>query len=507
MSERLRADAVVIGSGAGGAPVALALAEAGLDVLVLEAGERVETREFAGDEGALTARLMTATTAPDGGLEVYAGACVGGSTVVNDALCWRPPPEVLESWRRERGLVALTDEAFAPHVDRVWSAIHASPTERENRNRNSRLLERGAAKLGWSGEAMHRNVRGCANLGQCNTGCPSGAKQSALVTWIPDAEARGARVVPLARAERIEVEAGRVRAVDALRLDAATRAPIGRLRIETPLVCVAAGVLGTPALLLRSGLGGDTALGRGVNFHSSVYVTARFPEPVFGFFGPTMSYAVTEWSDVHGHRGPGYMLESVTTAPATTASGLPGFGASHEAAMRALPHLARVVVVLRDRTRGAITLDGDGAMQLSYVPVAEDLARLRDAIAACARLQLAAGATEVYLPLNGSAPVRSEADLGPLDGARFDARSLSLLYAVHLFGGAAMASSPRDGFCDETGRAFGVAGLYVTDAASLPSNTGANPQVTVQSNALRIAAGIAAASVGAGSKLPAPLPA
>jgi choline dehydrogenase-like flavoprotein len=481
----------VIGSGAGGAPVALALAEAGLEVVVLEAGERVSTREFAADEGALTARLMTAATAPDGGLEVYAGACVGGSTVVNDALCWRPPPEVLTAWRDAHGLAGLTDEAFAPHVERVWSAISASPTARENQSRNARLLERGAAKLGWSSTWMHRNVRGCANLGQCNTGCPSGAKQSALVTWIPAAEARGARVIALARAERIEVEAGRVRAVDALRLDAATRAPSGRLRIETPLVCVAAGVLGTPALLLRSGLAGDTALGRGVQLHSSIYVTARFPEPVLGFFGPTMAYAVTEWSDVHGGRGPGYMLESVTTAPATTASGLPGFGAPHERAMEALPHLARVVVVLRDRTRGAITLDDAGAMRLSYVPVAEDLARLRDAIAACARLQLAAGATEVHLPLNGSAPVRSEADVAQLDG-RFDARSLSLLYAVHLFGGAAMASSPRDGFCDESGRAFGVQGLYVADAASLPGNTGANPQVTVMANALRIAARIAA---------------
>jgi len=491
VSERLRADAVIIGSGAGGAPVALALAEAGLEVVVLEAGERLATRDFASDEGVLTARLMTAATVPDGGLEVYAGACVGGSTVVNDALCWRPPPEVLASWRDEHGLGGLTDAAFAPHVERVWSAIHASPTARENQSRNARLLERGAAKLGWSSTWMHRNVRGCANLGQCNTGCPSGAKQSALVTWIPDAETRGTRVIPLARAERIEVEAGRVRAVEALRLDAATRAPIGRLRIETPLVCVAAGVLGTPALLLRSGLAGDTALGRGLQLHSSVYATARFPEPVFGFFGPTMAHAVTEWSDVHGHEGPGYMLESVTTAPATTASGLPGFGASHEAAMHALPHLARIVVVLRDRTRGAIALDDDGAVQLSYVPVAEDLARLRDAIAASARLQLAAGATEVYLPVNGTTPVRAEADLAQLE-ARVDARSLSLLYAVHLFGGAAMASSPRTGFCDETGRAFEVAGLYVTDASSLPSNTGANPQVTVQANALRIAAGIAA---------------
>ncbi|RIK94725.1 MAG: hypothetical protein DCC71_23270 [Proteobacteria bacterium] len=492
MSERLAADAVVIGSGAGGAPVALALAEAGREVVVLEAGERVGTREFHDEEDGLVARLMTATAARDGGVELYAGACVGGSTVVNDALCWRPPAEVLAAWRTEHGLAGLTDAAFAPHVERVWRTVHASPTARENQSRNARLLGRGAERLGWSHEPMHRNVRGCANLGRCNTGCPSGAKQSALVTWLPDAEERGARIAPLARAERIEVAGGRVRAVDCVRLDAATRRPVGRLRVEAPLVCLAAGVLGTPALLLRSGLGADTALGRGVQLHSSVYVTARHAEPVLGFFGPTMAWAVTEFSDVGGRDGPGYMIESVTTSPANTASGLPGFGAAHEAAMAALPRLSRAVVVLRDRTRGAVAVDGDGVAQVSYRHAPEDLSRIADAVRATARIQLAAGAEAVFLPVNGSAPVRSESELADFDARGLDARSLSLLYAVHLFGGACMGSSSARGACDESGRVFGVAGLYVTDASALPSNTGVNPQITIQANALRIAAGIVA---------------
>ena len=84
-------------------------------------------------------------------------------------------------------------------------------------------------------------------------------------------------------------------------------------------------------------------------------------------------------------------------------------------------------------------------------------------------------------------------DVAALDALRFDPRALSLLYAVHLFGGAAMGASRAQGFCDESGRAFDVTGLYVTDAAALPSNTGANPQITIMANALRIAEGIIAA--------------
>ena len=492
----LRADAIVVGTGAGGGPAAAVLAEAGLDVLVLEAGARWETRDFDGEPSTMLARLMKATTAPDSGMELYAGACVGGSTVVNDALCWRPPPEILAIWREDHGLQGLSDSELSPYIDAVWEQVHATPTGRGDLSRNARLLERGAQRLGWAGEAMPRNVRGCAHLGLCNLGCPTGAKQSALLTWVPRAERAGARVLPLVRAERVLVEAGHVRGVEARRIDPETGQPLGTLRCEAPLVVLAAGVLETPALLLRSGV----PAGPGLQFHSSVYVTARFPELVNGFYGPTMSYAVTEFSDVHGRRGPGFMLENVAVAPTTTAASLPGFGAELERALASLPHLARTVVVLRDETRGRVTLDRAGAAVLSYDPVPRDLERLRLAIRTLARLYLAAGAVEVWLPIEGVAPIRSEADLAGLETRALTPRDFTLLYAVHLFGGAAMSARLDAGACDEAGKVWGVEGLYVSDASCLPTNTGANPQITIMANALRIAEGSAASTGRKGAR-------
>ena len=183
-------------------------------MLLLEAGPRVETREFSGEPREMLARLMTTATAAGSGMDLYAGRCVGGSTVVNDALCWRPPAEILEVWRRDFGLEGWTEAALAPYVERAWREVHASPTGPAHRNRNARLLELGAQRLGWAAEAMPRSVRGCANLGLCNLGCPIGAKQSALVSWVPRAERAGARVLSSVRAERIRVEAGAVTGVD-----------------------------------------------------------------------------------------------------------------------------------------------------------------------------------------------------------------------------------------------------------------------------------------------------
>lgn len=248
---------MVIGSGAGGAPVAAALAEAGLGVVVLEAGSHLETRDFTGDEAEMTRRLWR-TAAARPGRSLYAGACVGGSTAVNDALCFRPPADLLAAWRQEHDLGGLTDEALAPFVDRVWEEIGASSTGPAHTSRNAERLAAGAARLGWCGASTPRSVRGCANLGLCNLGCPIGAKQSALLTWVPRAERAGARVLAHTRAERIGLDGGRVRGVDAVTVGPDGRASGERVLLDAPVVCVAAGVLNTAPLLLRSAVAGVT---------------------------------------------------------------------------------------------------------------------------------------------------------------------------------------------------------------------------------------------------------
>lgn len=487
--ETIRTDVVVVGTGAGGAPVAARLAERGLRVVMVESGSHYGADDFTGDEATMTARLWKAEVASGGAMTLYAGECVGGSTVINDAVCLRTPPEVLAQWRTVHGLTGFTDAAFAPWLDQAWEELHATPTDAAHLNRNAQVLARGAAALGWAAEPTPRSVRDCANLGLCNLGCPSNAKQSTLLSHVPRALRAGGQLLANTRVDRLVIANGSVTGVEATRLDPATRASLTRLRIEAPIVCLAAGVLGTPVLLLRSGLRGP--VGAGLQFHSSTHVSARFPTPIHGYYGPTMAFAVHELSDVHGHRGPGAMIESTAVQPLATASALPSIGAEHEQTMQAISHLARALVVIHDRTRGTMTLDG-ARPTLDYPLAPEDFDRLRQGIIGAARVYLAAGASEVFLPLHGVPTIRHEHELRAIATLPLDPTRLSLLYAVHLFGGAIMAGSPSTGVCRQDGRSWQVAGLYVTDAAALPSNVGVNPQITIVANALRIADGIVA---------------
>ncbi|MCA9771884.1 MAG: VOC family protein, partial [Myxococcales bacterium] len=104
---RWRADAIVIGSGAGGAVAAATLAEAGLEVLVLEEGGAYGARDFTQREGEMYAKLYRAGGAQlteGGGVNVLQGSCVGGSTVINEGDCTRIPAPVLDHWKRLAGV-------------------------------------------------------------------------------------------------------------------------------------------------------------------------------------------------------------------------------------------------------------------------------------------------------------------------------------------------------------------------------------------------------------------
>ena len=193
----LTCDVVVVGSGAGGAVAAAVLAQAGLDVIVVEAGGYHAEDAYDGVERQGGSRRCTSTAAPS-------------PPTTRASRCWRarrsaaapssttrrpsaPPTTCARSGRRtawRRSPAPTTTGALDAVCERVGvNQEHNRPSERDA------VMQKGLTELGWHSDFMPRNVRDCKQderCGYCGYGCPYGAKQNALVTWLQDHASRAA---------------------------------------------------------------------------------------------------------------------------------------------------------------------------------------------------------------------------------------------------------------------------------------------------------------------------
>jgi len=475
-------DVLVIGSGAGGAVAAAELAEAGLDVLVLEAGRHYDRDSYPSDHLEAIAELYR-----DAGLTIAAGKppipvpvakVVGGTTVINSGTCFRAPREVLERWRREHGvewaLELAADYAEAEHTLRV------TPLDPERMGRNGQLAMEGAAALGASGGPIARNAGSCVQCSSCPFGCEIDAKRGMHVSYLPRAVAAGARLRAGVEARRLLVEDGR--AVGVAARAAPNRRP-GRdytVRARRAVV-VAGGAFGTPELLQRSGLGGG-AVGRNLHIHPACWVGARYAEEVRGWDGVMQSYYVDQWEPQ------GLLLEATFTPLAFGGAWLLGAGVDHQRAMLDFGHVGSIGVHLCDRSAGRVGLGPEGGIRASYKLTRDDADRLAFGIARAAEVHFAAGATEVYpnIPRVGTL---KPGDLATFEATRFKPGELRL-EAFHPMGTARIGAED-EGACAADGSLYGTEALYVADASLFPTSVGVNPMMTVIAFAKQIARGIA----------------
>ncbi|MFJ5226634.1 FAD-dependent oxidoreductase [Streptomyces sp. NPDC088400] len=471
-------DILVIGSGAGGGTAALELAAAGRHVTILEEGPRVGTAELAAATPAENMRRLyrQGGLTPIFGRPTIAygeGRCVGGTTVVNGGLFWEPPPDLLDDWATTSGIDGYRSQDLAPHLQRITRRLGVITQQHGDGNRDSELLAAGADKLGWSWQHARRAVRGCAHRNRCTTGCVSGAKQSMALSYLPEAEALGAEIVPGTRALRIQHDGRDVRGV--LTVDSHGRRSLYRPRA----LFVAAGPLGTPTLLQRSRIHPDRA-GREIALHVNLRTVARFDEDVRAREGTIFTAQVQEFT----HGGVLMMPSNVTPGGLAAAVASHGPG-TVERLLEQIDRLGVFTTQVRPAGHARLSTTPLGGTLLRHGMTAADHAGLRTAFRDSARLLFAAGAVELVPPVATAGPLR---DL--LDVEEFCARVTPAdweLVSVHGMASCRMGLADRGGVCDGFGRPHGFRNVRLCDASVLPGGTGISPQGTIMAFAQEIA--------------------
>jgi choline dehydrogenase-like flavoprotein len=466
---RASCDVVVVGSGAGGATTAAALAEAGMDVIVVEEGGYHPTESYGTRLGPALRTLYR-----DGGAQAALGRppivfsegrCVGGSTVVNGGMSWRTPEATLVKWSRE---TSISVDEMRPYFETVEHRLHVALQDPETVGRDSALLKAGADALGWRIIPNLRNQIHCAGSNNCTLGCPTGAKRSMLLTHIPRALSHGARLYADCRVERVTRDGRTATGVEGRFING------HRLTVRAPVVVVAGGAIQTPTLLARCGFRSPSGqLGRNLAMHPNAKLVALFDEEVRGWQGVHQAYQVREFTDE------GILITAVNVPPALVAMSLPDHGAPVRALMDGYDHMVTAGCLVEDTGRGRV-LRGQAFYQISD----RDAATVVRAVALTAELMFAAGARRILAPFVGAPDLSGPDDIARLLARPVPKRSLDL-FTVHLMGTARMGEDPKRAVVSSFGEFHGAHGLFVADASLFPGPIGVNPMETIVALALR----------------------
>ena len=475
----LSAEVVVVGSGAGGGVIAAELAEAGVDVLLIEEGGWYDTQDFTPDASAAIRRLYR-----DGGASMTIGnppvifsegRMVGGSTVINGGMSWRTPEAILARWQRDDGVDAIDPAAMDRYFSRVESFIHTAQQDPESASRDNELLREGAERKGWKVVPNIRNQVHCAGTNNCAFGCPTAAKRSVLVTYVPRALAFGARIYSDIRVHRVTFEGSRATGVEGT----ITGPGGGPVRVQAKSVVVACGAIHTPVLLMRSGfLSPSGRLGTDLSLHPNTKVQALMGEDIYAWKGVHQAYQVREFQEE------GVVFAAVNVPPAILAMTVPHYGKGLMDLMQDYHRILNAGLLLEDETTGRVRL-GPGGIPLPFYALSDrDGERLVNATTTLCELLFEAGAQKIASPFEGVPDLRGPDDLKILRQREVPKSALEL-FTVHMMGTARMGSDPKRHVCDSYGKVYGADGLWVTDASLFPSPIGVNPMETIMALATR----------------------
>ena len=464
----LSSEAVVIGSGVGGAITSAMLTEAGLDVILLEEGSHLpldSAPHFTLEEISQKYRGRGLTVGLGKAKVAYVeGRCVGGGSEINRGLYHRISSEVLEAWDREYHVKVLSKDELTPHYeacekDLCISHLRVSPPP------VSLKLNEGAQKLGWQSIEVPRLVQYYVD----ESGTEKTRKQSMTETFIPRFLSAGGMLLSNMWVRRIYRQRGRWR-VQAENVYYHHQ----NLEITADTIFIACGAIQTPALLGRSGF--KLSAFNTLRFHPMIKVVARFPEEV-NFPGmPDPVHQVKEFD-------PRFSMGCSVSSRPTLALAM----ADHPEHLKEVDRYGRCMGLYYAQTTG-----GNGSVRVlpgfrdplvSVNIPKQELSVLSEALRRLCECLFAAGAVAIYPGISGFPTLQSEKDLISLP--EILPAKLTNLSTLHLFSSCPMGENRLRCSVNSFGKVYGTDQLYIADASLLCGPTVVNPQGTVMAIAHR----------------------
>ncbi len=495
-------DAVVIGTGAGGAPLLAELAAAGLRVVALEAGRNWTPNDFTADE-IVAAELywlgerLSAGDTPEAFGANNSGTGVGGSTLHWGAYAPRADPrdlrlrselgvgedwpvsydELLPFYRRVEAFIGVSGPASYP-----WDPSRRYPLPPVPLNAPARMMQAGCASLGVrtceapiaavsrdfapSGSSTRRPA--CINCGYCHQGCRTGAKTSMDVTYLPQAVAAGAEIRPECLVHDVERDAaGRITAV-------VYRSGGVDHRQSCAAVFLCAGAIETPRLLLHLGLANSSGqVGRNYMAHVATQVWGTFEQemrPNKGFPASLITEDMLRAPDADFAAG--YLVQSLGIVPVTWAAQV--------ARGRGLWGQKLVDYIQRFNHVAGIGINGDCLPQPgNYLELSDEVDEtgMRKP-----RVSFSYGPNERAMSRHAATFMTAAWErAGASDIWTFER-------SAHTIGTCRMGRDPGRAVVDAAGRSFDVGNLWICDNSVFPSALAANPALTIMALSLRTAA-------------------
>jgi len=477
---------VIIGSGPGASIMAKGLVERGKRVLIIERGEHTDPSEFNEDEIDMVSRLYAdgaLQQAADFRFQVIQGSTVGGSSVVNNAVCFDTPHAVLDRWNDTNGIDAGLDLARYIQCNKNVNemiGVHrindtpSTMSREEYLNPGGKKFKLGIERMGLDKspnvvDSVAANIQQCVGCGYCNIGCKWGKKLSMLNNILPQAQEK-------AGAENFQIIAGceviKLKSKGAKITSLIAQFRNGRkIEVRGKTFVVSAGALSSSLLLQRSGIATGRA-GKQLSFNVGSPISSVFPDVIDAYKGLQISHFL----QISPSRG--FIFETWFNPPMFQSTIMPGWWSDHWKNMHRYNRMACTGVLVGSDSNAEIRVGGLTKRDIRYTPTKKDFDTLIDGIELAGEIYLEAGAECVMPNTFGYYEYATKEELKKM---RYDIKDNSdiTLGTGHPQGGNILSRNRKIGVVDEQLKVYGYDNLFISDASVFPTAIGVNPQISV----------------------------